>query len=224
MFLFAFLFYYFSSAPSNKTDQVAEEKPTPPIFFHDQPSITIDTSDVETNCSGGTLKIAKCVALTKTREWKKRRAIAQREQYKVVDTLFEFRKYLREPGLFSQSTFDCSAIRDKYIKTLTTIYDTPEQDAIVNYRDKVLVFYFSHPYFKLPGNDTLPKKFSKQSAINTIQGKFTELDLEPGSQIYSGSDAEIYEMGFTANLFYEKIYMYDDYQYNIDLKPESACK
>lgn len=224
MFLFAFLFYYFSSAPSNKTDQVAEEKPTPPIFLNDQPYIPIDTSDVETNCSGGTLKIVKCVAETVTRETRKRRAVVQREQYKVVDTLFEFRKYLREPRLFSQSTFECPAIRDKYIKTLSTIYDTPKQDAIVNYRNKVLVFYFSHPYFKLPGNDTLPKKFSKQSAINIIQEKFTELDLEPGSQIYLGGDAEIYEMGFTANLFYEKIYMYDDYQYKIDLKTESTCK
>ena len=88
---------------------------------------------------------------------------------------------------------------------MATIYDTPEEDAIVNYRNKALVFYFRHPYFTLPGNDSLPKKFSKQSVINTIQEKFTELDLRPGSQIYSGRDAEIYEMGFTANLFNEKI-------------------
>ena len=211
--LMSVIFYYVKGGESDK--KIVEPNVTKIVFTDQSPK-----TEVQGCNSSKALKKAQCIAQEKVKIWKK--------QNEIVDTIYKFRRYLRSPGLFENSQFSCSELRDKYVLVAAKIYDMPSEGAVVNSKNKDLVFNFRHPYFNLPGNKKFPEIFSRQSKIDELNAFIKAKDFSAGSVIFSDdnrSDLElIFELGMAQNLFQRVVYLFEDFMHQVPLKSESICK
>jgi hypothetical protein len=207
----SFSVYYFTNSAQNNSEPDGWNEDFA-IFIDERPSM--DSSKFD--CDGNAAVKASCLALNYAR--------LRKQEQKNINTLYEFREFLRFPDRFEKSTIACKDLRGKFISIASKVYDTPKENAIIDSSKYGLVFNFRHPYFSLPGNDTLPKKYSSQKAINEEQEAYDMFDLKPGSSAYLLKSEDIFEMGMIANLFPSIVYLYDGHLNKIEINLPRKCK
>jgi hypothetical protein len=207
----SFGLYYFTNTHQNKSDP-SDWNEDFAVFIDERPSVDLSNF----NCDVSAAKKAQCLASGYMK--------LRKQEQKNINTLYEFREFLRFPDRFEKSTFACKDLRGKFISIASKVYDTPKENAIIYSSKHGLVFNFRHPYFSLPGNDTLPKKYSSQNTINEEQEAYDTFDLKPGSSAYFLKSEGVFEMGMIANLFPSIVYLYNDHLNKIEINLPRKCK